>query len=175
VELGADIETVIPGFNTSDSKLCGPAPLVVASYLNNVPLACLLLENDAKVRYNKSYHSALHAAHSAEMVQLEHRAYPGWQGRHRRPLHWYFMRDNIAAMHVVLQCGVDVDPLDPQRRTPLHAARSTDAVMLLFNFGADVKKQDFAGNTPLHLAAQMGSTDVVGTLLGCHDDHQYVR
>jgi ankyrin repeat protein len=167
LQLGADIETVLPSFNTSDGELRRPSPLVVAAYLDNVPLARLLSENGAKVRYDQPSYSALHAARTAEMVQLllEHRAYPGWQGRHRTPLHWYLMRDNIAAMRVVLPRGIDVDPLDQQRRTPLYAARSTDAVMLLLEFGANVDKRDVEGNTPLHLAARMGSPDMVRLLV----------
>jgi ankyrin len=175
LELGSDIETVLPGFNTSDYELEKPSPLVVASYLDNVPLARLLLENGAKLHYDdqprfEPRYTALHAARSPEMVQLllDYHADPERQERYeRRPLHWYVMRDNIAAMRMILQRGVAVDPLGPLRweRTPLHAARSTDAAKLLLEFGANMQKKDITGNTPLHLAALMGNTDVVRLLV----------
>jgi ankyrin repeat protein len=169
LELGADIETGLPDFNTGHLELRGPSPpLVVAAYhLDNVPLARLLLENGAKVQYER--YGALHAARSAEMVQLllDHHADPEKQDFHeRRPLHLYTLRNDIAAMRAVLRCGVHVNPRDGNFHTPLFDARSADAVMLLVEFGADVKKQEYsyAGDTPLHRAVQNGSTAAVRLL-----------
>jgi ankyrin repeat protein len=69
-------------------------------------------------------------------------------------------------MRSVLQCGVNVDPPGPGywNRTPLYDVRSADAVMLLLEFGADVKKQDNHGVTPLHYVVLKGSTDAVRLL-----------
>jgi hypothetical protein len=50
------------------------------------------------------------------------------------------------------------------KRTSLHGARSTDAVALLLESGADVRK-DFTGNTSLHLAAQMRDKGAMRLLL----------
>jgi hypothetical protein len=82
LKLGADIETFLPAFNTSDYELKEPCPLVVAAYLDNVPIARLHLENGAKVHCdNPPRYSAIHAARSAEMAQLllDHHADPEWQ------------------------------------------------------------------------------------------------
>jgi ankyrin repeat protein len=187
LELGVNIETGLPSFNSSNRRtffemlrdmnrlrtpdndyLENSPPLVVAASLDNVPLAHLLLENGAQVRYDTLCYSAIHAARSAEMVQLllDHHADPEQRDLYTlQPLHWYARRDNIAAMRVVLQRGVDVDPLTPFRSIPLHAVRSPEAVTLLLEFGADVRKEDSDANTPLHFAAQRGSTDVVRLLL----------
>jgi ankyrin repeat protein len=167
LELGADVETVLPDFNTPDRELLDPSPLVVAAYhLDSVPLARLLLEKGAKVQYDEPRYSALHAARSAKMVQLllAHHADPEWPDFHGcRPLHWYAWRNDIAAMRVVLSCGVDVNLLGQGRRTPLHNARGADAVKLLLEFGVDVKKPDLSGDTPLHI--QVGNPDVMGLLV----------
>jgi hypothetical protein len=169
LELGADVETVLPDFNTPDRELLDPSPLVVAAYhLDSVPLARLLLENGAKVQYDEPRYSALHAARSAEMVQLlmAHQADPEQKDcDHHRPLHWYAKRDDIAAMQAVLRCGVNVDPLDTEYRIPLHEARSAEAVTLLLEFGADVKMQDCLGDTPLHCMTKDGSTEAVRLLV----------
>jgi hypothetical protein len=93
LQIGVDIETALPVFNTSDRELRRSSPLAVATYLDNVPLARLLLENGAKVR-DEPLHSpipptrweprcsTIHAARSAAMVQLpfEHHANPRTAG-----------------------------------------------------------------------------------------------
>jgi ankyrin repeat protein len=88
LELGADIETSLPSFDIEHGERREEYPLVVASYLDNVPLARLLLEKGAKVQYER--YDALHAARSAEMVQLllGHHADPEQEDYYgRRPLH----------------------------------------------------------------------------------------
>jgi ankyrin repeat protein len=168
LELGADVETVLPRFRMDHGEYEDPSALVAAAYLNNIPLARLLLEYGAKVNYEEPRYSALHAARSAEMVQLllDHHADINRRDRFEyRPLHRYAMRDNIAAMRVALQHGVDVNPLGQLGHTPLHEVRSADAAMLLLEFGAVIQKQDSSGNTLLHLAAVAGRTEVVKLLL----------
>jgi ankyrin repeat protein len=159
LELGVDI---------TNGEIDQPTVLITAAYLDNISLARRLLENGVKVDHEKPQYSALHAARSAEMVQLllDHHADPEQEdGNLHQPLHRYAMRGDIAAMRASLQHGIDVDLLTSWDRTPLHEARGIDAAMLLLEFGADAKKKDLAGNTPLHFAARTGDTDVVRLLV----------
>jgi ankyrin repeat protein len=167
LELGGYIEMSLP-VSTSATAPKRPSPLVETAHLDNIPLARLLLENGAKVNYDECRYSALHAASSSEMVQLllDHHADPERQDCDRRqPLHWYAMRDNIAAMRAVLQRGADVNPLGQWGRTPLHEVRSADAAMLLLEFGAVMKAQNFDWETPVHSAARRGLAEVVRVLV----------
>jgi hypothetical protein len=179
---GVDVEARLPAFDMT--HLSGdevgaelelePIPLLIVADLDNVPLARLLLEKGAaKVQYfdrfDNGKFSPLHAARSAEMVQLllEHNADPDLDDdNERRPLHWYAIRDNIAAMRALLQHGAEVDPVGPYEK-PLHEAaqRNLDAVKLLVEHGADGRARDLQQNTPLHMAAAEGKTDVVKFLV----------
>jgi hypothetical protein len=78
LELGADVEVRLPAFEITSrepgyefgtERDLNPTPLLIAADLDNVPLARLLLEKGAKVQYACRF-SPLHAARSAEMVQL---------------------------------------------------------------------------------------------------------
>jgi ankyrin repeat protein len=193
LSLGADVETRLRTFEVTEgeclNRSCEPTPLIAAAYLDNVTMARLFLEKGAKVQYSLDdkydepcYH-AMHAARSAEMVQLllDHGADPELADSHGdRPLHWYVRRSNIAAMRTILQRGANVDSasegsasgrtLGPER-TPLYEAvrvkRSMDAVNILLEFGADVKKGDLMlnYNTPLHAAVMSGDMESVRLLL----------
>jgi ankyrin repeat protein len=188
LELGADLETLLLEFdgeggandydlnhNHSHIKILQPTPLKVAAHLDNVPMARILLEHGADVvqydELDRPSHSAIHAARSAEMVQLllDHHADPEQQAPNKfRPLHYYAIRDNIEAMRAILRNGVEVDP-DPTLNfpPPLHLAaeHNIDAVKLLLEHGADMKKKDRCSNTLFHLAARARKTDVVRFLV----------
>jgi ankyrin len=174
LELGADVETVL-----SNNK--NYTPLQFAARLDNVPIAHLLLEHGANLsRYNHNPYdrprsSAIHTARSAEMVQLlvDHHADPdqpvscyGW-----RPLHYYIERGHIEALRALLRNGVEVNASECSSFTPLlfAAERNVDAVKLLLEYGADVKKK-VAGKTLLHWAAKAGKIDVLRLLLDCWPD-----
>jgi ankyrin repeat protein len=194
--LGADVETLLlefqnecgaDNYNYSDVKISAPTPLKVAAHLDIVPMARLLLEHGADVvQYDdldRPSHSAIHAARSAEMVQLllDHHADPEQQAVNEvkfRPLHYYAMRENIEAMRVVLRNGVEVDP-DPTLNLPpplhLAAERNIDAVKLLLEHGADVKKKGPLLNTPLHFATRAGKNDVVRLLVKIWPDGMRVK
>jgi ankyrin repeat protein len=182
LELGANVEARLPAFDLTHmnkherSTEAQPIPLLIVVDLDHVPLARLLLEKGAKVHYvNDNGHgifSPLHAAHSAEMVQLllDHHADPELEDgscRRRRPLHWAAMRDNLELMPVLVQHGADVNPDRHSIYQPLHEAakHSLAAVRFLVDHGASVGERDILDRMPLHLAAARGKTDVVKFLL----------
>jgi ankyrin repeat protein len=120
----------------------------------------------------------MHAAQSAEMVQLlmDHHADPEEEEKEGvdshypglRPLHTYTLREDIGAMLAVLQHGAKVDPVvDLEWWTPLHYAEglSIDVVMLLLEFGADLKKKSRFSRNSVHQAAKAGKADVLRLLL----------
>jgi hypothetical protein len=95
------------------------------------------------------------------MVQLllDHNADPEVDDdRGLMPLH---ERDDIAAMRAILQHGVEV----PWGVLHEAAQRNLVAVQLLLEHGVDVEQRYSFLNTPLHLAANAGKTDVVKFLV----------
>jgi ankyrin len=176
LELDPDVEISLRGIK-GDYTVGHWTPLQIAAQLDNLPMARLLLEHGADVvqydgRRRPSY-SAIHAARSGEMVQLllDHHADPEQRVSNasgNTPLHCYAKRGNIEAMRAILQNGVEVDPIAGFfSYTPLHFAvpHGIDIVKLLVEYGANVKKRDGSLQTPLHLAARAGMTDVVDMLL----------
>jgi ankyrin repeat protein len=193
LSLGADVETLLRTVELTEgiggqclTHIWNPTPLIVAAYLDNVTMARLFLEKGAKVQYSLDdrddepcYH-AMHAARSAEMVQLllDHGAHPELSDSlGDRPLHCYVRRNDTAAMRTILQRGANVDSASEASasrrtpgpdRTPLYEAvqrRRMDAVKILLEFGADVKKGDLMMNTPLHAAVWSEDMELVRLLL----------
>jgi ankyrin repeat protein len=188
LELGADInlEVRLPAIDMTgfeaDCDQVGefgieldiePIPLLIVVHLDNVPMARLLLEHGAEVEYfdedDESKFSPIHAARSAEMVQLllDHDADPDLEDDfERRPLHWYAIRDNITAIRAILQHGAEINPDGPHGNPLSEAApRNLHTVELLVEHGADVQQREAGANTPLHFAASAGKTDVVKFLV----------
>jgi ankyrin repeat protein len=176
LELGADIETdlldfIIDGSDDWDSR---NTALKVAVVLDDVPMARLLLEHGAGlVQYDKDGepgYSAIHAARSAEMVQLllDNHADPEQEVDEFRPLHFYASRDNIEAMQAVLRNGVEANPVSgtPPHTPLLYAAQQNiEAVKLLLEHGADARMWGCGSDTPFHSAAKAGKADVLRLLL----------
>jgi ankyrin repeat protein len=135
LELGADIETILPtfiqantGLHRAEGKAWGPiasTALVAAADRDNVELATLLLRKGATVQSGPRYsvcrggpfHAGrprwagfcpLHAARSAAMVRLllDHGADPGVEDNQRfQPLHWCAFRNDIDAMAALISGG----------------------------------------------------------------------
>jgi ankyrin repeat protein len=86
-------------------------PLRLAVDLNDVPLARHLLEKGAKVQYRegtRGQFSPMHAAQSAEMVQLllDHNADPELvDDINRRSLQWYVSRSMKLRCIISLPCN----------------------------------------------------------------------
>jgi ankyrin repeat protein len=164
IDAGADISET----SFFDAK----SPLELASSLDNVPIARLLLERGAKINCGP-----LHVAKSAEMVHLlmDFHADPELVSYFERPLYCYVDRADpkapIAVMRAILERGADVNSTTRRYQwTPLHGAaqrHDVDAVKLLLEFGADVTLKDKELNTPLHFAAKEEGAEVVRLLVEC--------
>jgi ankyrin repeat protein len=173
--LNPDFEVRLPYFRilgANSDELMDSTPLLLAADVDNIPLARLLLIKGAKVEYSDpstGKFSPMHAARSAEMVQLllYHKADPNLPDElQRRPLHQHAFRHESAAMPEFLQHGADLDPGTPYENLIDQAAqRCLAAVERLVEHGADVEARDLAGSAPLHLAAAAGKTDVVKFLV----------
>jgi hypothetical protein len=185
LELGANIETPMPkGY----SERFFHTPLWVAVRRDNVPMARVLLEKGANVRNHSNSsspqararrRSIMHAAQSAEMVQLllDHGADLEEKNEFgETPLWTYTRRNDIAAMRVVLQAGAEVDPVRSVDVRPSGGAReltilhhsmwcSVEAIKILLEFGADLKEEVGNSHNSWHSAAMMGNTAVLRFLM----------
>jgi ankyrin repeat protein len=150
-----------------------PTPMHIAADSDNVPLARLLLKKGAKVQYfmenGHGKYSPLHAARSAEMVQLllDHNANPELiDDSGERPLHRFAFRGFVAAMKAILHHGAEVNGLD--NCSALYLAvlgNNLAAIELLVQHHAVVNGSNPNGETALHAAAKEGNLDVVKLLV----------
>jgi ankyrin repeat protein len=184
LDLGADVHCLLfrDDFNNEaiDDTYMAVTPLQVATALDYVPMARLLLEYRAStVIYGEDdlpNHNVLQSASSAEMVQLllQCGANPEQQDPDGyRPLHCYVLKGCIGAMQGILRHGVKVDPRAGElSHTPLHFAAqdNAEALGILLQHGAEVKKKDTEGHTALHLASMEGMADAVGALIAFWPD-----
>ena len=84
---------------------------------------------------------------------------------------------DMKRLETQVQRGVNVNIVDDERWTPLHASADkghVDAVRLLLKAGADPDAADRDGWTPIHLAARNGHHQVIQVLVR-HDAHVDVR
>lgn len=79
---------------------------------------------------------------------------------------------------MLFEYGAKACVVNGEGRSALHeAARGKNAklVRLLREYGCDVQLKDYKGNTALHLAAAVGSDDVVEYLLQLDEVHIHAR
>ncbi|XP_063817469.1 nuclear factor NF-kappa-B p100 subunit isoform X2 [Pseudophryne corroboree] len=87
------------------------------------------------------------------------------------PVHWAVKVKNEKCLEQLVIRGANVNAVERKSgRSPLHIAVEMDnlnmAMFLVKILGADVNAQTFAGNTPLHLAASLGSPVLTKMLIG---------
>jgi ankyrin repeat protein len=85
-------------------------------------------------------------------------------------LHRAACEGNLSEISRLVAEGFDIDAFDDLSRTPLHYAveeRQFDAAQLLISLGSDVNRHDeeMIGETPLSLAAQGDSPEIVELLM----------
>ncbi|RHY41309.1 hypothetical protein DYB30_000534 [Aphanomyces astaci] len=86
-------------------------------------------------------------------------------------LHQAIAVDNVAAATLLLRCGADIHCDDERNATPLHLAKSDDAVSFLLQRGACVKRQRYDGATPLHMC----DLPTIAHLLVAHGANVHAR
>lgn len=79
----------------------------------------------------------------------------------QQPIHWACVNGQIAAVEILLQCGVDIDSVDSKGCTALIVAAQYGQTMLagyLMGKGARMQAVDRDGDTALHWAAFKGQS-----------------
>jgi ankyrin repeat domain-containing protein 17 len=131
---GVDVNLVV--------GMSGKTSLSIASTLDQVAVAQLLLASEADVNHQDS------------------------DGR--TPQHEACERGQLAMAQLLLASGADVAKACEKGKTPLHLACQnghTEVASLLVATGANVSCPDVYGNTPLHTACNTGHSEVATFLL----------
>lgn len=82
------------------------------------------------------------------------------------PLHVAARHDQHVPLKVLLENGASVHTKDTHEgSTPLHLAESPEVVQTLLEFGAEINARNNLGQTPLHVAALQGNSNIVESLL----------
>lgn len=84
------------------------------------------------------------------------------------PLHFVAIAGDVAAMSLLIRCGVDLDARDALGETCSHSAANwgvADSLRYLIDAGADIERVNEEGFTPLILACADGNANCVVLLL----------
>ncbi|XP_063225666.1 transient receptor potential channel pyrexia [Bacillus rossius redtenbacheri] len=158
----------------------GYTPLHIAADLGHAGCMKILLEiahANPNVKTAEKRASALHLAaeggfHECVCMLLEHGAEADVRNiRGQTPLHLAAKAQSVDCVETLLKVGgCDVNTLDVDKRSPLHAAvcrtlLAFEVVEVLISWRADVNAQDKYGYTPLHVAALNELAQCVETLI----------
>lgn len=80
------------------------------------------------------------------------------------PLHRAVGSSRLEIAKLLLECGANVNALGRAAETPLHLADNIPMVRLLLLHGADPRKADRNGMTPIYFAEAEGNSTLAGLL-----------
>ncbi len=83
---------------------------------------------------------------------------------HESPLTLAIYRSHLDMARLLLEGGADAQRKDAEGRSPIHQARSAEAVRLLVEFGADVNALDAQGRTAAVCALERGDLQALDML-----------
>lgn len=89
--------------------------------------------------------------------------------RKKMPMHMAAKHGVLGVLRALLACNAPCDAQDNHERTPVVLAllkKQFAAALFLTEAGVDIEKPNHKGNTPLHIAAAYGATEVVDALVG---------
>ncbi|XP_012266246.2 transient receptor potential channel pyrexia [Athalia rosae] len=149
--------------------------LLVSCFFGNFDLAKHLLSKGARVdSCDGDGRTPLHLAASSGSVEiieelLKHGAKPGeWDASKRcTPLHCAAAAGNVRSVKQLIKAGADVNA-GLEVKSPLHYAvlnNAGDCVEALLEAGASANNPQVYTETPLHVAASLGSARCVSLLL----------
>lgn len=127
----------------------------------------------AKMTISKSPVDCPRSVTSPPLVAVESKDYNSLTEEYEQEengalLHAAVHKNDVNALHFLVQAGVELDVFDNEQNTPLMLAvvqNFNEAVRYLVRAGADVRLRGTDGMTALHLATKCGNIDAVRILL----------
>ena len=94
----------------------------------------------------------------------------------RTALHYAASKDRVNCLKILIKNGADPNKQDVDHQTPLYHAvaasarpqqeeKALDTVAMLISYGASANIPDKSGITPLHVAAELGNTQICDHLI----------